>query len=573
MIANYSENYASKLQNVIEKLRDNNMTVIDISVDGELKCVSNTYITYQCNKCGAISTPSSIVYLTRRLCKCPKRCHNSRWNYLTCYDAAKKCEHIAGFRKQFGGAYMAAYENNWLKDYVWLNKSVRKPLKWNYQTTYEEAKNYDSRYSFLKGSAGAYYVAWENNWLDDYTWFKKSYQDVQHSDIINKINNQLKNFPELYFDETEFGVYSAGRNKQIILHCKKHPNEKIERNLRGFLYGRIPKISYCKRCVDDEKFKYTDFDEMIEELRKYKTLKEARENDICLIEHLIKTEEGRRYVDMLERTNSAWKRGIYSYKFNLLGEKYVYVGLTCNFEKRDRDHRHSRKSSVYNFSVEHSLKIPKMKRETEYIDWNLARHKEKEYMAIYQNEGYILINKIPGGGLGIVTFKKKYTLEEAINDVREKKYKNINDIYHRNSILYNQILHHMNDGEKGWGDLLPKKTRKAPNYWTRERVREIFVKFDTIAAMSKCGYRSAYMAYSQRYRCDAELNKIVSDKFGITFNPDCRKVGMFDDFGNLIREFGNKYEVDPELIGFSTLSRALSQNKKSRGYYWRYIEP
>jgi hypothetical protein len=311
---------------------------------------------------------------------------------------------------------------------------------------------------------------------------------------------------------------------------------------------------------------------MIEALKKYKTLKEVRKYDSCLITNLSKTKEGKKYLDMLDRENSAWKRGIYSYKFTLLDKKYIYVGLTCNFQKRDIDHRKSKESSVFNFAEKHNVAIPKMKKETEYMDWDLASRKESEYMELYKCRGYILINQRPGGGLGGIALKNLYTIEEAKEDIRKNKYKNINDIYHRNYSLYNQICRHINDGDEGWEVLLPQKTRKDPNHWTRERVKEIFMQFDSIADMSKSGFGSAYMAYRRKYRNDSELNNIVSSKFIKGFcEKECRRVGMFDDKGNLIYEYDSVFDVSSEIIGFSTLSRALSGNKKARGYYWRYI--
>lgn len=574
MIMKHSEEiYTSRLRDVLKKLEDNDMDVIDISISGRDRNLSNTYIIYKCRKCGSESKPATILYLSRRICRCPNQCHNLKWNYTTCYEVACQCNSSTEFRMRFGGAYSAAWENGWLEDYIWFKRPTPKPSKWNYQTTYEEATKYNSRFSFSKGSSGAYHIAKMNNWLDDYTWFKKSYQDVQHSDIINKINKRIENFPDIYFDESEFAYYRAGRNMKITLHCKNHPTEVIIRDLRGFLYGRVPNISYCKRCVDNEKLKYADFDEMIQELKKYKTLNEARKNDVCLIDHLCRTEDGKRYVDMLDRANSAWKRGIYSYEFNLLGEKYIYVGLTCNFEKRDKDHRHKKNSSVYDFSVRYNVDIPNMKKETDYIDWDIARVKESEYMDMYQMMGYNLINVRPGGGLGNVNFKNTYTLEMAIEDVRKNKYKNINDISHRNWSLYNQIVRHINDGDEGWKKLLPESKRKKPNYWTRERIKDTFLRFESVADMRKNGYGSAYMVYKQKYRNDEELNKIVLEKFKRIIRMDSKRVGMFDDLGNLIGEFSSIYEVNSKLIGFSTLLRALSQNKKSRGYYWRYIEP
>ena len=504
--------YEEKLKSVLKKLEENGMDVVEIYVNGKIRYISNTYVVYKCKKCGSVGKPTPITYLLSRTCKCPKQCHNLKWDYTSCYAAAQKCKYKSEFKEWFSGAFSAAWKNGWIKYYTWFKRPAPKPSKWNYQTTYEEAKKYNTRYSFSVGSSGAYNIAKDNKWLDDYIWFKKSYQDVQHADIIDKINKRLKDFPYLYFDENEFANYKAGRNRKIMLHCKKHPYEIIVRNLRSFLYGRVPNISYCKSCVGEEQLKYSDFDEMLEELKKYKTLKEARQNDVCLIDHLRNTKEGRKYVDRLERTNSAWKRGIYSYEFCVSDKRYVYVGLTCNFERRDKDHRRQTSSSVFNFSVKYNVEIPKMKKETEYIDWDLAGNKEIEYMEKYQKRGYILINMKPGGSLGNVTFKKQYTLDEAKENIRKNKYVNINDISHRNWALYNQIIHHINDGEEEWSDLLPKLTRKEPNYWTRERVLEVFTKFNSVVDMMKNGYGSAYRAYLRRYRSDEELNKIISNK-------------------------------------------------------------
>lgn len=553
-------------------MESNNMEIVNVSCKEEYICISNTYVTYKCKECGAESVPASINQLLRRACKCPKQCHNFMWTYNACYDAAKQCKCSTEFRTLYGGAYCAAHKNGWLKDYIWFEKPTRESLKWDYKNTYEEAKKYNSRYSFSLGASGAYKVAKNRGWLDDYSWFEKSYQNVQHNDIVKKIYERLEKFPDLYFEETEFSHYTTGRGVNITIHCKKHPEEIIMRTLRSFLYGRVPDISYCKRCVSETSTKYKNFDEMIEALKKYKTLKEVRKYDSCLITNLSKTKEGKKYLDMLDRENSAWKRGIYSYKFTLLDKKYIYVGLTCNFKKRDIDHHKSKDSSVLKFAEKHNVVIPKMKKETEYIDWDLASRKESEYMEKYQSEGYILINQRPGGGLGGIVLKNLYTIKEAKEDIQKNKYKNINDISHRNSSLYNQICRHINDGDEGWDGLLPHKTRKDPNHWTRERVKEIFMQFDSIAEMSKSGYGSAYRAYRRKYRNDSELNNIVTSKFNKIFHKkECRRIGMFDDGENLIYEYDSVFDVSSEIIGFSTLSRALSGNKKARGYYWRYI--
>lgn len=39
--------------------------------------------------------------------------------------------------------------------------------KWNYETCYEEAKKYSTRYEFQKGCGSAYEVARKNGWMDE----------------------------------------------------------------------------------------------------------------------------------------------------------------------------------------------------------------------------------------------------------------------------------------------------------------------------------------------------------------------------------------------------------------------
>ena len=100
---------------------------------------------------------------------------NKKWNYETCKNEAKKYKYQAEFQKNTGGAFQVAWKNGWLKDYTWFEDGVKiraeKKRKWNRETCFNEAKKYASRCEFAKNNRGAYKVARENNWLDEYTWF------------------------------------------------------------------------------------------------------------------------------------------------------------------------------------------------------------------------------------------------------------------------------------------------------------------------------------------------------------------------------------------------------------------
>ena len=97
---------------------------------------------------------------------------NGKWNYETCYQEAKKYSTRTEFNKGSSGAYKIACKNKWLNDYSWFEE-VRKPMGyWTYETCYEEAKKYMSKYEFQMKNKGAYKIAWKNKWLNDYIWFK-----------------------------------------------------------------------------------------------------------------------------------------------------------------------------------------------------------------------------------------------------------------------------------------------------------------------------------------------------------------------------------------------------------------
>ena len=92
------------------------------------------------------------------------------WTRERCYDEAKKYLTKAELRKNNQTVYNAARRNGWLDDYTWLADKKRPNGYWNRETCFEEAKKYKSRNEFQDNSKGAYYVAANNGWLDDYTW-------------------------------------------------------------------------------------------------------------------------------------------------------------------------------------------------------------------------------------------------------------------------------------------------------------------------------------------------------------------------------------------------------------------
>ena len=95
------------------------------------------------------------------------------WTYDECYEEAKKYERRIDFQRESGSAYTKALTNGWIDDYLWFKESVTK-LKWTYDKCYEEAKKYTTLKDFINSdNSTAYHKALNNDWLKDYTWLDK----------------------------------------------------------------------------------------------------------------------------------------------------------------------------------------------------------------------------------------------------------------------------------------------------------------------------------------------------------------------------------------------------------------
>lgn len=112
-------------------------------------------------------------------------------------------------------------------------------------------------------------------------------------------------------------------------------------------------------------------------------------NEIC--EHM--TPQGNLY-----------KRVIYVYKFydENNNKSSAYVGLTCNPNRRDKQHMGgiSRKSPVKFFIENNPTFRYEFELLTNFVSSNIVGKLEEDYINKFKNEGWILLNTAKGGVLG-----------------------------------------------------------------------------------------------------------------------------------------------------------------------------
>ena len=152
--------------------------------------------------------------------------HNKKWNYDTCFEEAKKYYSKAEFRKSNSSAYNVAYKNGWFDDYTWFedgNKiAVEKRRKWNKEACYEEAKKYNSKAEFRKSQSWAYNVAYNNGWMDDYTWFENG--------VISTKNIYVVYY---YIDDETNAVY-VGLTNNLKRRRRQHIKDENDTVYRYF---------------------------------------------------------------------------------------------------------------------------------------------------------------------------------------------------------------------------------------------------------------------------------------------------------------------------------------------------
>jgi len=117
----------------------------------------------------------------------------------------------------------------------------------------------------------------------------------------------------------------------------------------------------------------------------------------------------------MQPNGNLYKRLVYSYEFD---DKSIYVGLTCNSNRRYLEH-YTTNTSVNKYILK-TGKIPKFKILTDYLEIGNAIEMEKYYVQHYKEIGYNVLNKNKAGGLG--GGKIKWTYDECRKE--SLKYKN-----------------------------------------------------------------------------------------------------------------------------------------------------
>ncbi len=183
-----------------------------------------------------------------------------------------------------------------------------------------------------------------------------------------------------------------------------------------------------------------------------------------------------------------YKRCIYSVEFD---DNSVYIGLTFDINKREKEHLKEKNSTVYKY-IENTKLIPKFKQISDYIDKDEASKLEEYTIQEYRNNNWNILNKIKGGSLGskniIITKEQCHKIALKYNTIKDLKYNNIN--------IYNISI------KRKWiKDITTHmiELKKPANYWSFEKCKEESLKYNNKSQFWKNSSSAYYKSIKMKW--------------------------------------------------------------------------
>ena len=221
---------------------------------------------------------------------------------------------------------------------------------------------------------------------------------------------------------------------------------------------------------------YTD-QELIDIALQYGTKKDFMQNDNGAFQVALRrgTEFYNSITSHMKKLGSKHKRMVYGYFFPK--SNATYIGLTLNIDNRNLSHIQGDKNltSVRKYILQ-TGEIPRLVKFTDYIDVDEAALKEIELINKIRDRGYIVLNKVKGGGLGA-------GLKYSDDDLKKiaSNYNNIKDFYTLNLPAHKAAR---NRGKEFFKRITDHMVRNQID-WSKELVIDLAKNFDSKSDFSE----------------------------------------------------------------------------------------
>lgn len=331
---------------------------------------------------------------------------------------------------------------------------------WTYDRVTEESKKYSTRKDFSHYNCSAYSIACRKGWLNDYDWIEPS-KSAKKWDYEACYEEAKK-----YGSRGDFLMNGKGA---YLVACR---NKWLDD-----YYWFSPSSSAKK----------WDYSACYAEALKYKSKGDFQANARSAYSVSWKRGWLKDYIWLKRRNREGSVYCVYVYEDT--ENKHAYVGLTCDFKRRDREHRKGTVSKgirKYDYLYKHfNGNIPEGRILIDKVTPEDAQYYEGYYAKKYEEAGWILINKAKTGslGTGVIKWTKAMCEEEA------KKYLSKSEFKSGNQSAYDAAR------KNGWlKDYIWFKRRKDYNRkWNEEVCRKEALKYSSKKDF-QFGNSSAYNA-------------------------------------------------------------------------------
>jgi len=323
-----------------------------------------------------------------------------KWTYEKVLESAKNYNHIFDWELGDRNAYRTAKRYGYFKEATaHMTKKVRKvfTIKYSDEDILQIALKFNTPKEWYSNSPSTYSIAHQRNLIGKAT----AHMDRQikeagyyTEDRVRRSALKFTSTAEWIKNEPKFyaAAYRQGLMGKTATHLK---NPK-------------PITSHFKR--QPTKLKFTK-EEIISAAKKFNTRKEWNDNDpknYSFAYHHGFLEECCMHM---ERLGSMSHRCIYFIKIPV--EMSVYVGLTFNYKKRMVEHLNSERfKKILRLYGKESVQPEQV---TDYLDKESAANMERYYINLMKEQGWKILNRTKGGGLG--GKQTKWTEETILKNI------------------------------------------------------------------------------------------------------------------------------------------------------------
>ena len=401
------------------------------------------------------------------------------WDYEKAKETALRYTTKMGLYKEHRGCYNFISNNNLMDELCrHMVLITNKPTIWTKEKCKIIIDKYTDYKTFKDENVNLYSLLCQNGWREELL------------DNLDKSDTQIHNFWDkerckIIIDKyTDYKTFLDTEKKLYALICDKGWRKELLGDLDENTNKRNKKYWTKERCQEIA-LKFTnrvDFKKSGTDTRAYKvSLENGWLDEICShmntdkwsfeickeiaskYSHKNDFIKGDRFCyekskerGFLEEVCShmiplgnVYNKLIYVYIFT---DNSAYVGLTCNSNKRHKQHMREEKSAVFKHIKKTNL-IPEKIELTEYIDVKEAIKLEEYYTEKYRIEGYNILNIAKTGNIG-GSVKRTWTYDECKEE--SSKYNTCGKFKRNRRSAYDVSL------ENGWlDDFYPKKEKES----------------------------------------------------------------------------------------------------------------